>query len=422
LTAKIDSLFFNQIVRLVLMQTTLWAAGFTSDDDAPLLAQLPKWVQREACEIAHYPGKRPCINLSFECPFCDVVDRVKANQPKAGWSKGQAAQMLADAVVNKHSSCQPACGESCVPSNQQRLESRLAQTKRKLCIAQSTAQTATAKAAQNEAAAKTAKYQKQKHTTGDQRRVEIDRSNETLLSDSDKSCAKTTPRTGLIDTILYWARGSVGAVVQLIMVLIREYHLEDRVVAELRPDLATNADHETNHYVVYRLRLALDILKKPGATEQQRKEYEIILAAAAPELRGDKLTDPRGMATKVAAVLNVSRRVGGPFSKSIDRRQEIDKLAKLCDEPIEVGDAVACRHGTGALSQLDGDSCCIEIIQEGQKFESKFKSAGRGKGGARLRRPALTFSPPDRKRRKDATSLDMKQKVRSSSDCAPLLI
>ena len=128
--------------------------------------------------------------------------------------------MLADAVVNKHSSCQSACGESCVPSNEQRLESRQVQTKHKLCIAQSTVQTATAKAVQNEAAAKAAKYQKQKHTTSDQRRVEIDRSNETLLSDSYKSCAKTTPRTGLIDTILYWARGSVPALLLLLSLLL----------------------------------------------------------------------------------------------------------------------------------------------------------------------------------------------------------
>ena len=152
------------------------------------------------------------------------------------------------------------------------------------------------------------------------------------------------------------------------------------MVAELRPDLATNADHETNHYVVYRLRLALDILKKPGATEQQRKEYEIILAAAAPELRGDKLTDPRGMATKVAAVLNVSRRVGGPFSKSIDRRQEIDKLAKLCDEPIEVGDAVGGVAVDAPLQvRLDGRCArAVRLLQHDALIRKHWLAAGFG--------------------------------------------
>ena len=394
------------------MQTTLQAAGFTSDGDEPLLAQLPKWVQRQTCEIKHYPGaKRPCIKLSFECPSCDVVDRVQANEPKAGWSKGLAAQMLADAVVNKHGPCQSGADGESVPSDQQRVKSRLMQTKRKLCVANSKVQESALLLERHEGAANDARQHQRLQSTAAGRRLDIDYSNHTPLSDKAKSDAKVSKATGIIDTALYWARGSVAAIVQLIMVLITEFKVEDQVRAELCPELslATSEEHITNHYVVWRLRLALDILKQPGSTEQQRIESRIIIAACAPELiEGDSPTDPRGMQAKVAKAIGV-RRDRPPFRESVANRAVADKSSRLVDTPLKVGDAATCRHGTGVLTELQGGSCCVEITQDGQKFPQKFESIG--KDGARLRRPHITFSPECRKQRKDATSEDVKQKV-----------
>ena len=85
-------------------QATLLGCGFSVD---PLLAKLPKCIDRSNCDVQKYGGQRPTIKLRFEC--CCQVDpvRVTVNVPKSGWAHdGQAAQNLADKAADKHGVCQ----------------------------------------------------------------------------------------------------------------------------------------------------------------------------------------------------------------------------------------------------------------------------------------------------------------------------
>ena len=93
---------------------------------------------------------------------------------------------------------------------------------------------------------------------------------------------------------------------------------------------------------------ALQILKG-CASEQQRRDYRVVLTALSPELKAQG--EKTGMQTKVAAALGVNRN-RAPFRDSVARRAEIDKAAKQCLAQLKIGDEVKCRHGSGKLTAM----------------------------------------------------------------------
>jgi hypothetical protein len=94
-----------------------------------------------------------------------------------------------------------------------------------------------------------------------------------------------------------------------------------------------------------------------------------------------------------------------------------DKLIEADRKPLVVGDTVCCVHGTGELVDMpagypETDGKCTVKITVGELTKtSPFDSMGGGKGGGRVRRPAISFVHAARQQRKDATSEDVKAKV-----------
>ena len=237
------------------------------------------------------------------------------------------------------------------------------------------------------------------------RRKRIDPDCNELLSPADVSYAKNAPKTGLLDVVKYWARGSSAAVLQLVWALVLHFQLEEQLRERLTDERAS-----TNQYIVGRIGDALSIAKR-CASEQQRREYRVILTAVAPELAAQR--DKSGMSRKVAAALGVYRK-GAPFRDAVAKRDEIDKLDVQYDKPLKIGDQVRCRHGTGKLTAMPaglGGKCTVQVEVDGRVFDSKFDSMGSGKGGGRVHRPAIEFGPESRKKRKDAVPEAVKNKT-----------
>ena len=129
---------------------------------------------------------------------------------------------------------------------------------------------------------------KQQATRSKNRRLDIDPENKEQLNVEDRSTAMTAPNTGMFATVKYWARGSAAIVLQLIMSLIVHFGLQQEVPGKL--DLKLE-EPLTNKCIVSRARAALDILKQCDS-EQQRREYRIVLTALMPE--GVKKAIPLG--------------------------------------------------------------------------------------------------------------------------------
>jgi len=262
-----------------------------------------------------------------------------------------------------------------------------------------------AKILKSEKAARAETERKRQESRAGKRRLVVNIDNITELSVADKSTAMTTPSTGLIDCVKYWARGSAVAVLQLVLALISHFKLEDQVAAELR---SVRTVAETNQYIVGRLSDSLQILKQ-CQNEEQRREYRIVLTALAPDKVAAR---QQGMGRQTAEALGVNRKAA-PFLESIDKRAEIDAAAKTMADPLKVGDDVVCRHGFGTLLEIGGSQDPVEIeLKIGERTHAaKFDRPGKGAGGARLHRVPILFAHKPRSRRKDTLSPDVKHKV-----------
>ena len=266
-------------------------------------------------------------------------------------------------MEKKHARCQPvnpvdsSANCSAGPTDrEQQLTSEIQTLKRKVRSAESDTELAKAKAAKHAAAQVKQSQSQRQDTLGEQRRLPIDPENKELLNVRDKSTAMASSGTGMIDTITYWARGSAAIVLQLIMSLIVHFGLQHKVAAELDLQLE---EQVTNKCIVFRARDALQILKECDS-EEQRREYRIVLTALLPELK--KKGDPTGMQAKVAPALGVNRN-RATFRESVARRAEIDKLAVAHAKELKVGDAVVCKRtppgATTTLTALPAGMLCL---------------------------------------------------------------
>ena len=130
-----------------------------------------------------------------------------------------------------------------------------------------------------------------------------------------------------------------------------------------------------------------------------------------------KKGDNTGMQTEVAAALGVNRN-RATSRERVALRAEIDKLAVAHSKELKVGDAVVCkRTPSGATSTLKSlhaglkGKCTVQINMNGRVFDRHFSSLGSGRGGGFVRRPAIEFSPPARKQRKDAVPESVRRHI-----------
>ena len=156
---------------------------------------------------------------------------------------------------------------------------------------------------------------------------------------------------------------------------------------------------------------------KPCATEQQRKEYIILLRAIAPILK--RSGDWSGMIKKVAAKLELpygSRGRRGAqadyaLTQAVKERGYVDFRAAQAARPKEelvAGDQVLCRGQLAQLEEYDRESgrCSVTfsigeqlgVSSAVQKTVNYAAAFGTGARCARLQRPPVTLMPPPRKK------------------------
>ena len=112
-------------------------------------------------------------------------------------------------------------------------------------------------------------------------------------------------RRGLQGALCSWAQGSLGAIVFMLARCAEHFDVVDDVAEELGlMSKSQTKDAKTCLYICGRLRACLDVVKF-CKTEEQRKDYHVILGATAVRREGD-MKDPDGMYNAVASILNVS--------------------------------------------------------------------------------------------------------------------
>jgi hypothetical protein len=396
------------------METSI-ATALKAQRVSVLLSKLPSWVDKTTCVLSE---PRSDLKLTFYC--CCALNKQQISVRKgSGSSEEEHALKLRAAVERWHQGCQPTVSEavatsSTLPTERERqLEGEVVTLKRKLRKADSAADLQAAKAAKHAAAQKVLTESKRQERREDNRTLEIDPEKKEELDADGKSFAMTSHHRGIIKTIKYWARGSMAAVLQLVMALICHFQLQGQVAAELGVQ-----QNETNEYIVERLGDSLRILKQ-CRNEEQRQHFRVVLTALAPAKIGQRR---RGMSRRVAKALRINRN-SKPFRDSVAKRAEIDEAAKSMNDPVVVGDSVVTRHGAGTLVDCGDrpeDPCCVEI-QIGDSFHvSKFTRMDNGEGGGRVRREPISFAHGSRAARKDQVTDDIKDKVTPLTAPAPL--
>ena len=298
-----------------------------------LLSRTPSWLDRRSCTLTERPDGRN-INLYYYCPGCSPDKKLPCHTVYLGkygakLSAEQKAIIICEKIQDSHGKHNDS-HEAPELATQQRLQNDVKATKRKLTTAQCLLAEAERQVQRSKPAVAAVTEQKRQVSRAESRRVDIDPENKEKVSADDLSTAKLASVTGLIDTVKYWAQGSVAAVLQIVMMLITTFGLESQVAAELSAEL-----DETNQYIVNRAKESFDILKE-CRTEEQRQHYRVVLTALAPEKVEERHA---GMSRRVAAALGVNRN-RPPFKDSVAKRAEIDAAAVHMGDPVVAGDTV----------------------------------------------------------------------------------
>lgn len=381
-----------------------------------LLQCTPSWFVRVGTTFTKGTGKiylnfaKACVN-----PHCA---KPRQQTISVGQSHGlELAQKVGVAVEARHGSCQgntataaaPATGEEVFRrqvAEIERLEKALRVQRAASAEFEHQAGVNKRKAEAFDAAGTKTAHAKRVKTGRDNKSEPIVRENQTAFGEGVRSTKMLGTRgVGIVKVMEDHCEGSEAKLLDVVCDLIRRYNLEDAVAAHLGASTESTAQ-----YIVKRARAALAELKH-CRSESQRQQYRLVLTVLAPEV---------GMAASVALALGVGRQCK-PLLDSIALRDEIDMKIEASKKRLEVGDEVLCRHGKGALVEVDSDydnededcahPCAVEIEVDGHKQVSKFKRSGRGKGGARLHRIPISFAHGPRKVREDATSANVKKKV-----------
>jgi hypothetical protein len=396
-------------------QTSIVMSMKTGRDDA-LLRQLPSWVPVLGRRVVLIQGQRPGHRLYFHCCCSLKPVRVTASKPSAGWDDATAAGMLRDAVISQHESCADRGGASTkAPPTERELQMQgvVKCTKRKLAASESKNELLQAKVADATAAKKSCTEAKRQNTIADARRVDVDPANTQGFTPANKSTAVHAPMTGMVDSIKYWAGGSLEKVFELLFAMMAAFGLKERVAEELKAEA-----EGTNAEIVSRLHDSVQILKCCNS-EEQRQQYRVVLTAAAPESAAK--CDNTGMGSKFADALEVNRK-SVPYLECIEKRAEITAAAEIHKREVAVGDHVDCKHGTGTLVEYSGpnEPCAVRICIGDIEHIAQFDYAKKGQKGASVRHAAISFAHQPRAERKDKLLDHVKKQVQThyESHCA----
>ena len=166
------------------------------------------------------------------------------------------------------------------------------------------------------------------------------------------------PRHGLIGSIAYWSRGHIDTAIRMIVQLIVQLDMNERV-QEALPSTTDRREAETNAKIVD-LFVAAMCEPKKCKSEQQRKEYLIGLAYVMPPRLQE---GERGWIRRICDRLDVQR---GKRSSSlgararasdqaVDRRAEFDQDIQKQFEPLKEGDTALSDGYECEITQIGGN-------------------------------------------------------------------
>ena len=164
------------------------------------------------------------------------------------------------------------------------------------------------------------------------------------------------PRLGLLGWMAYWSHGVQSIVVAMIVDLIKELGLTQQVIAGLPEGQEARAQAATNEHIVDRLKACLSELKhgQKRQTEEQRKQYILLLAAVMPVRARER--DSAGWIRRVCERLDVSRgsRNARQYAaeKAIDLRAGFDQAVENSNRPLQEGDTVMAHGDVCVLKEI----------------------------------------------------------------------
>jgi hypothetical protein len=216
-------------------------------------------------------------------------------------------------------------------------------------------------------------------------------------------------RRGLVGAFNDWADGSLENVIILLERVAREYGVIEELMA--RPNGARTETARVDAYIVECFKAALHTLRADNQREQQRRQYETLLCAVAPERQ--QVGSHKGMILPVASRLGdqcalrtgkrmvKGRSIAFPFERAISARAEFDLMMEAAKRPKEalgVGDDVLCRGQLAKIAWVNhAGQCGITFSVGSTERVVKYNSMlGVGKGSARLLRPAPSLLAPPR--------------------------
>jgi hypothetical protein len=383
---------------------------------AAMLQFAPPWFQRVGSTVKKKGLRDVYVNFAVACSGCNK----KQQTISVGNSNGLAkATLIGDAIKRKHDQCQvvtPSCTAPQDPflasaAEIERLEKELGQQRRQMDEFQRENGQLKCAAEQVKLTTQQVSTAKRLKTNNTLKSKPIDPENRTPFGRGVLSTRMLGTRgVGIVDMLEVHCEGSQEKLVSIVHSIIDRFNIRDRMVADFGVAL-----DQTNALIVGQLRSVLQELKQ-CRSEQQRQQYRIILTAAVPA-PGSYQEEP------VAAALGVYRQ-GKPFKDSITMRAEITAAIEANKKRLQVGDDVVCRHGRGKLVEVEYDSgyesddicsepgaCAVEITVSGHKHVSRFRTGGKGKGGARLQHVPISLAHGARGQRKDAVSEDVEEAV-----------
>jgi hypothetical protein len=215
---------------------------------ASIKEAMPAWLPRAGLKVADNLSRQ--YRVYFPCP-CHGSVKPRVKIPIAGATHQQMVNKLVQNVTADHRLCYEhwAADQTVTKTAGEQVAAAAGGTasvaaanrqKRKLEVQN---ELLTAKAQRAAAAIATQTDAKRQAALAEQHRLDIDPENKELLSIPNKSTALTSPGVanpgGLIDAMKYWARGSLAAILQLIMALIAHFGLEQEVRQQLGAEQET---------------------------------------------------------------------------------------------------------------------------------------------------------------------------------------
>ena len=215
-------------------QTTL-EEGFQATAEDTIKAALPGWVVRDCATAVHYPGKTPLWKVGFRCDCRTAKDYITVK------SKGKTIKQVAaaahDQIEAKHGGCNVQTTAPAPSKREAQLEAEVISVAKRQKTLERKVSAAEADKGAAAQAASAATQKKRRDTTATGRRKAIDyKDRHTKLDRKGKHAAlhgtdEAGEDNGLLDCVMYWARGSLGIVFQLVMALIATFKLRDMVSA-----------------------------------------------------------------------------------------------------------------------------------------------------------------------------------------------